>query len=110
MPVVSWQFKDHRPRRGSSMKRRVLGGKGISVSQYALGTMMFGARGNPDHEACIRMIHTAIDAGINIIDTADAYSVGESEVIVGKALKGRRDEVVLATKFGLPMGDDANQR
>jgi aryl-alcohol dehydrogenase-like predicted oxidoreductase len=92
------------------MKSRFLGGTGMSVSQYALGTMMFGARGNADHNECIRMIHTAIDAGINIVDTADAYSAGESEVIVGKALKGRRDEVVLATKFGLPMGDDANRR
>ncbi|MEU6517275.1 aldo/keto reductase [Streptomyces sp. NPDC046978] len=92
------------------MKRRILGGTGMSVSEYALGAMMFGAMGNTDHDESIRMIHTAIDAGVNLIDTADVYSAGESEVIVGKALKGRRDEVVLATKFGLPMGEDANRR
>ena len=92
------------------MKRRILGGTGISVSEVALGTMMFGAMGNPDHDESIRMIHTALDAGINFVDTADVYSGGESEVIVGKALKGRRDDVVLATKFSLPMGEDTNQR
>ena len=92
------------------MKRRMLGATGISVSDVALGTMMFGARGNPDHDESVRMIHTALDAGVNFIDTADVYSVGESEEIVAKALKGRRDDVVLATKFGLPMGPDANQR
>ncbi|MET9079207.1 aldo/keto reductase [Streptomyces sp. NPDC004232] len=92
------------------MKRRILGGTGMAVSEYALGAMMFGAMGNTDHDMCIGMIHTALDAGINLIDTADVYSGGESEVIVGKALKGRREEVVLATKFGLPMGDDANRR
>ncbi|MET9044195.1 aldo/keto reductase [Streptomyces sp. NPDC002387] len=92
------------------MKRRILGGTGMSVSEYALGAMMFGAMGNTDHDESIRMIHTALDAGVNLIDTADVYSAGESEVIVGKALKGRRDEVVLATKFGLPMGEDANHR
>src|SRR5580693_7558682 len=85
------------------MERRVLGGTGISVSGFALGTMMLGAMGNPDHEESIRMIHTALDAGINFLDTADVYSRGESEEIVGKALVGRRDEVVLATKFGLPV-------
>ncbi|WP_413798171.1 aldo/keto reductase [Streptomyces iranensis] len=92
------------------MKHGILGGTGMSVSQYALGTMMFGAMGNTDHGECVRMIHTALDAGINIIDTADVYSGGESEEIVGKAIEGRRDEVVLATKFGLAMGDDANRR
>jgi aryl-alcohol dehydrogenase-like predicted oxidoreductase len=71
---------------------------------------MFGGRGNTDHEDCARIIHKALDAGINFIDTADAYSRGESEVIVGEALKGRRDNVVLATKAHLPMGDDPNQR
>jgi aryl-alcohol dehydrogenase-like predicted oxidoreductase len=90
------------------MKRRILGGTGISVSEYALGTMMFGGRGNPDHDESVRAIHSAIDAGINFVDTADVYSGGESEVIVGKALKGRRDDVVLATKFALPMGEDRN--
>lgn len=92
------------------MKRRTLGGTGISVSEFALGTMMFGAYGNADHDEAARIIHTALDAGINVVDTADIYSQGESEEIVGKALKGRRDEVVLATKFGLPMGTDDNQR
>jgi aryl-alcohol dehydrogenase-like predicted oxidoreductase len=72
--------------------------------------MMFGAMGNTDHDESARMIHTALDAGINLIDTADVYSGGESEVIVGEAIKGRRDDVVLATKFGLPMGDDPNRR
>ena len=85
------------------MEHRVLGGTGISVSAYALGAMMFGAMGNTDHEESVRMIHAALDAGINFVDTADVYSGGESEVIVGKALRGRRDDVVLATKFGLPM-------
>ncbi|HEY0452007.1 aldo/keto reductase [Actinophytocola sp.] len=92
------------------MKRRTLGGTGISVSDHALGTMMFGAMGNTDHDESVRMIHTALDAGINLVDTADVYSSGESEEIVGKALEGRRDDVVLATKFSLPMGPDANQR
>jgi aryl-alcohol dehydrogenase-like predicted oxidoreductase len=91
------------------MKRRTLGGTGISVSEMALGTMMLGAMGNPDHDESVRMIHTALDAGINFVDTADVYSGGESEGIVGRALKGRRDEVVLATKFALPMGQDPNR-
>jgi aryl-alcohol dehydrogenase-like predicted oxidoreductase len=92
------------------MRYRALGRTGIKVSPYALGAMMFGAIGNPDHDDSIRIIHTALDAGINFIDTADAYSHGESEEIVGKALKGRRDDVVLATKLWMPMGDDPNQR
>ncbi len=92
------------------MRYRTLGRTGIKVSPYALGAMMFGAFGNPDHDDAIRIIHKALDAGINVIDTADAYSRGESEQIVGKALKGRRDTVVLATKLHLPMGDDPNQR
>jgi aryl-alcohol dehydrogenase-like predicted oxidoreductase len=72
--------------------------------------MMFGAWGNPDHDDSIRIIHRALDAGINFIDTADVYSAGESEEIAGKALKGRRDDVVLATKFFMPMGEDPNRR
>ena len=72
--------------------------------------MMFGAWGNTDHDDSIRIIHRALDAGINFVDTADVYSAGESEEIVGKALKGRRDDVVLATKFSVPMDDDPNQR
>ncbi|RSM78550.1 aldo/keto reductase [Kibdelosporangium aridum] len=92
------------------MEYRVLGGTGISVSQFALGAMTFGEFANADHDESIRMIHTALDAGVNFIDTADYYSLGESEQIVGKALKGRRDNVVVATKFFFPMGDDPNMR
>ncbi|MBM9504376.1 aldo/keto reductase [Actinacidiphila acididurans] len=92
------------------MKYRTLGRTGIKVSPYCLGAMMFGAIGNPDHDDSVRIIHKALDAGINFVDTADAYSRGESEEIVGKALKGRRDNVVLATKAHLPMGDDPNQQ
>ena len=89
---------------------RTLGGTGIKVSPYCLGAMMFGAWGNPDHEESIRIIHAALDGGINFIDTADVYSAGESEEIVGKALLGRRDDVVLATKAHAAMGEDANMR
>ena len=92
------------------MRYRTLGRTGIQVSPYALGAMMFGAIGNPDHEDSTRIIHRALDAGINFIDTADMYSHGESEEIVGAALQGRRDNVVLATKVYGPMGDDPNQR
>jgi aryl-alcohol dehydrogenase-like predicted oxidoreductase len=92
------------------MKRKILGGTGMSVSEMALGTMMLGAMGNKDHAESVRIIHAAIDGGINFIDTADVYSAGESEEIVGAALKDRRDDVVLATKFSMPMGRDANQR
>jgi aryl-alcohol dehydrogenase-like predicted oxidoreductase len=92
------------------MRYRTLGRTGIKVSPYALGAMMFGAIGNPDHDDSIKIIHRALDAGINFVDTADAYSHGESEQIVGKALKGRRDDVVLATKARLPMGDDPNHQ
>lgn len=92
------------------MNYRTLGRTGIKVSPYCLGAMMFGAAGNRDHDESVRIIHKALDAGINFVDTADAYSRGESEEIVGKALKGRRDTVVLATKAHLPMGDDPNQQ
>jgi aryl-alcohol dehydrogenase-like predicted oxidoreductase len=92
------------------MHYRTLGRTGIKVSPYALGAMMFGAGGNPDHDDSVRIIHKALDAGINFVDTADRYSAGESEEIVGKALKGRRDGIVLATKVNGPMGDDPNQR
>ncbi|TDC36186.1 aldo/keto reductase [Micromonospora sp. 15K316] len=91
------------------MRYRVLGGTGIEVSVHALGAMMFGAVGNPDHDECVRIIHSALDRGINLVDTADMYSAGESEVIVGKALRGRRDEVVLATKVHFPMGEGRNR-
>jgi aryl-alcohol dehydrogenase-like predicted oxidoreductase len=88
---------------------RSLGRTGVKVSPLCLGAMMFGAWGNPDHDESIRIIHRALDAGINFVDTADVYSRGESEEIVGKALAGRRDEVVLATKVHGTMGDDPNQ-
>src|SRR5215510_5258298 len=92
------------------MERTTLGTTGIQVSRYCLGAMMFGAWGNRDHDDSIKIIHTALDAGINFVDTADVYSGGESEEIVGKALQGRRDSVVLATKFHGPMGRDPNER
>ncbi|WP_145797392.1 aldo/keto reductase [Kitasatospora atroaurantiaca] len=91
------------------MRYRVLGGTGIEVSAHCLGTMMFGAVGNPDHGDCIRIIHAALDHGINFVDTADMYSAGESEEIVGKALRGRRDDVVLATKVHFRMGEGPNR-
>jgi aryl-alcohol dehydrogenase-like predicted oxidoreductase len=92
------------------MEHRPLGRTGVQVSKLCLGTMMFGAWGNTDHDDSIRIIHRALDAGITFVDTADVYSAGESEEIVGKALKGRRDDVVLATKFFMPMGDEPNMR
>jgi aryl-alcohol dehydrogenase-like predicted oxidoreductase len=92
------------------MELRPLGRTGVQVSKLCLGTMMFGAWGNTDHDDSIRIIHRALDAGINFVDTADVYSAGESEEIVGKALKGRRDDVVLATKVWAPMGEDPNRR
>jgi aryl-alcohol dehydrogenase-like predicted oxidoreductase len=94
-----------------TMERHILGRTGVSVSKLCLGTMMFGAWGNPDHDDSIRIIHAALDAGINFVDTADVYARGESEEIVGKALAGgRRDDVILATKFHGAMGDDPNQQ
>jgi aryl-alcohol dehydrogenase-like predicted oxidoreductase len=91
------------------MEHRTLGRTGMYVSPLCLGAMMFGDWGNKDHDESIRIIHRALDAGLNFIDTADVYSRGESEDIVGKALKGRRDHVVLATKVHGTMGDDPNQ-
>jgi aryl-alcohol dehydrogenase-like predicted oxidoreductase len=92
------------------MKTRTLGRTGVKVSPLCLGAMMFGAWGNTDHEDCIRIIHRALDAGINFIDTADVYSRGESEEIVGRALAGgKRDHVILATKVHGTMGDDPNE-
>jgi aryl-alcohol dehydrogenase-like predicted oxidoreductase len=91
------------------MQYRTLGRTGIKVSPYALGALALGTSiGNPDHDDSARIIHKALDAGINFIDTADVY--GESEVAMGKALKGRRDRVVLATKFSRPIGDDPNHQ
>jgi aryl-alcohol dehydrogenase-like predicted oxidoreductase len=92
------------------MERRLLGRTGVSVSKLCLGAMMFGAWGETDHDESIRIIRRALDAGINFVDTADVYSEGESETIVGKALKGRRDSVVLATKVHFAMGEDPNER
>ena len=93
------------------MQMRTLGRTGVQVSPLCLGAMMFGAWGNTDHDDSIRIIHRALDAGINFIDTADVYSAGESEEIVGKALAGgRRDNVVLATKAHGVMGKDPNQQ
>jgi aryl-alcohol dehydrogenase-like predicted oxidoreductase len=92
------------------MELRPLGRTGVQVSKLCLGAMMFGQWGNPDHDDSIRIIHAAMDAGINFIDTADIYSQGESEEIVAKALAGgRRDDVVLATKFFVPMAEGPNK-
>src|SRR5947209_6647724 len=97
-------------REGPSMEYRNLGATGLKVSPLCLGTMMLGAWGNPDHEEGVRLVHRALDAGINFVDTANMYSDGESETIVGKALQGRREQVVLATKVWAPMGPGPNQR
>jgi aryl-alcohol dehydrogenase-like predicted oxidoreductase len=93
-----------------TMEQRRLGSTGVWVSELCLGTMMFGEWGTKDHDESIRIIHRALDAGITFVDTADVYSAGESEVIVGKALTGRRDDIVLATKAFMPMSDSLNHR
>jgi aryl-alcohol dehydrogenase-like predicted oxidoreductase len=90
------------------MQYRTLGRTGIKVTPYGLGAMMLGSFGNPDRQEGVRIIHRALDAGINFIDTADRY--GDSEEVVGEALAGRRDQVVLATKFWGPVDDDVNHR
>jgi aryl-alcohol dehydrogenase-like predicted oxidoreductase len=87
-----------------------LGRTGVEVTRLCLGTMMFGAWGNTDHDESVRIIHRALDAGINFVDTADIYAYGESEEIVGKAIKGRRDDIVLATKFFNGMQEKPNYR
>ncbi|WP_223694014.1 aldo/keto reductase [Leifsonia poae] len=93
------------------MEYRPLGRTGVTVSRLALGGMMFGSFGNSDHGDAIRVIRTALDAGITLIDTADGYSNGESEEIIGEALAGgRRDDIVLAVKFGVSFGGDPNHR
>ena len=92
------------------MEYRTLGRTGVRVSTYALGTMMFGADGNPDEKECIDVVHAALDAGINLIDTADTYSHGQAEETVGKAIAGRRDEIVLASKVRLRAGDGPNEQ
>ena len=92
------------------MEMRVLGRTGVSVSKLCFGAGMFGYFGNADEAECARMVRRALDAGINYFDTSDVYSHGESETILGKALKGVRDDVVLATKFSLPMDGNPNHR
>jgi aryl-alcohol dehydrogenase-like predicted oxidoreductase len=92
------------------LSARPLGTTGLEVTPLCLGTMMFGAWGATSEAQCSRILHAALDAGINTIDTADIYSFGEAEEYVGRALQGRRDDVVLATKFGNPMSDDPAQR
>src|SRR6267143_473341 len=92
------------------MEYRTLGRTGVKVSAYCLGAMMFGDWGNTDEDECVRMVHAALDAGINFVDTADVYSQGRSEEVTGKALEGRRDEVVLATKVHGQMGDGRNRQ
>lgn len=92
------------------MRYVALGSTGIRVSNLCLGTMTFGAWANNDHTECIRIVHSALDNGVNFVDTADVYSRGASEKIVGEALKDRRDDVVLATKASAPMSDDPNHR
>lgn len=87
-----------------------LGRTGVAVSRLTLGAMNFGAWANQDHDDAVRIIHAALDAGINVVDTADVYSDGENEQIVGRALRGRRDDVVLASKFHGPRGEDPNRR
>lgn len=91
------------------MEYRTLGSTGVEVSVHCLGAMMFGIWGNTDEDECHRMIHRALDAGINFIDTADVYSQGQSEEIVGRAIAGRRDEIVLATKVHGQMGEGLNR-
>jgi aryl-alcohol dehydrogenase-like predicted oxidoreductase len=88
------------------MDLRALGRTGVHVSPLCLGAMMFGPWGNDDRAASTRIIHRALEAGINFVDTADVYSGGVSEEIVGEALQGRRDAVFLATKFFMPMDQD----
>jgi aryl-alcohol dehydrogenase-like predicted oxidoreductase len=92
------------------MEYRAFGRTGVKVASYSLGTANFGPWGNEDEEECVRIVHEAIDAGLNLIDTADVYGGGRSEEIVGKALMGRRDQVILATKFHNPMGSGINDR
>ena len=92
------------------MEMRVLGRTGVSVSKFCFGAGMFGYFGNASQAEADGMVHRAMDAGINYFDTSDVYSHGESETMLGKSLQGRRDDVILATKFSLPMDDDPNHR
>src|SRR5262245_45074304 len=95
---------------GETVDYAPLGRTGLRVSRFCLGAMMFGSMGNTDRRECVRIVHRGLDAGINFVDTADVYSQGQSEEIVGEALRERRDSVVLATKFFGPMGEDPNRR
>ncbi len=91
------------------MENRPLGETGIWVSELCLGAMMFGAMGNTDHGECVQIVHRAVDAGINFFNTADGYSGGESEQILGEALTdGRRDEAVISVKTGLVLDGNNN--
>ncbi|MEU9306673.1 aldo/keto reductase [Streptomyces sp. NPDC048256] len=92
------------------MQYRTLGRTGVQVSSLALGAMNFGRIGRTGQDEATALVDAALEAGINLIDTADVYSDGESEEMVGKAIAGRRDDVVLATKAGMPMGDERNRR
>jgi aryl-alcohol dehydrogenase-like predicted oxidoreductase len=92
-----------------ALRHRPLGATGIEVSSYCLGAMMFGFEGNGDRDECVRIIHAALDRGITFLDTADTYSDGESEEIVGRALKDRRSDVILATKCHFQMGEGRNR-
>ncbi|MFB7287696.1 aldo/keto reductase [Actinacidiphila glaucinigra] len=92
------------------MQYRTLGRTGVQVGSLALGAMNFGSIGRTTQDEATALVDAALEAGINVIDTADMYGAGESEEMVGKALAGRRDDVVLATKAAMPMGDGLNQR
>jgi aryl-alcohol dehydrogenase-like predicted oxidoreductase len=92
------------------MQYRTLGRTGVQVSSLVLGAMNFGSIGRTTQDEVTAMVDAALDGGINLIDTADFYSAGESEEMVGKAIAGRRDDIVLATKAVLPMGDEPNHR
>jgi aryl-alcohol dehydrogenase-like predicted oxidoreductase len=94
--------------KGGSMEYRTLGRTGLRVGALSLGAMMLAPTGNPDEAECRRIFDRALDAGVNLIDTADVYSGGESERIVGRALKGRRDNVLISSKFHFPMDDRPN--
>ncbi|HET6704684.1 aldo/keto reductase [Amycolatopsis sp.] len=92
------------------MQYRTLGRTGVQVSALALGAMNFGAIGRTTQDEATAIVDAALEGGINVIDTADMYSGGESEELVGKAIAGRRDDIVLATKAGMPMGEEGNHQ
>lgn len=92
------------------MQYRTLGRTGVQVSTLALGAMNFGRIGNTTQEEATAIVDAALEAGVNVVDTADAYSAGQSEEMVGRAIQGRRDDLVLATKAFLPMGEERNHR